>query len=133
MIGGAQGLCFAVSSNTAIYVLGEFLAHGRVRRAFMGVEAQTIAIPRRISLAARIGPTAVRVGEVVNGGPADQAGLRSGDIIPEIDQELLAGTDDFLRKLNAEKIGRQVTLRVLRAGSLKDFAIVPQDRRCAAA
>jgi len=133
MIGGAQGLCFAVSSNTAIFVLGEFLAHGRVRRAFMGLEAQTIAIPRRIALAARIGPTAVRVGDVVNGGPADQAGLRSGDIIAEIDQELIAGTDDFLRKLNAEKIGRRVALRVLRAGSLKDVAIVPQDRRYATA
>jgi len=133
MIGGAQGLCFAVSSNTAIFVLGEFLAHGRVRRAFLGLEAQTIAIPRRIALAARIGPTAVRVGDVVNGGPADQAGLRSGDIIAEIDQEPIAGTDDFLRKLNAEKIGRRVALRVLRAGSLKDVAIVPQDRRYATA
>jgi S1-C subfamily serine protease len=133
MIGGAQGLCFAVSSNTAIFVLGEFLAHGRVRRAFLGLEAQTIAIPRRIALAARIGPTAVRVGDVVNRGPADQAGLRPGDIIAEIDQEPIAGTDDFLRKLNAEKIGRPVALRVLRAGSLKDVAIVPQDRRYATA
>jgi S1-C subfamily serine protease len=133
MIGGAQGLCFAVSSNTAIFVLGEFLAHGRVRRAFLGLEAQTIAIPRRIALAARIGPTAVRVGDVVNRGPADQAGLRPGDIIAEIDQEPIAGTDDFLRKLNAEKIGRPAALRVLRAGSLKDVAIVPQDRRYATA
>jgi S1-C subfamily serine protease len=133
MIGGAQGLCFAVSSNTAIFVLGEFLAHGRVRRAFLGLEAQTIAIPRRIALAARIGPTAVRVGDVVNRGPADQAGLRPGDIIAEIDQEPIAGTDDFLRKLNAEKIGRPAALRVLRAGSLKDVEIVPQDRRYATA
>jgi S1-C subfamily serine protease len=128
MIGGAQGLCFAVSSNTAMFVLGEFLKHGRVRRAHLGIEAQTVAIPRRIAVAAQIGPTAVRIGAVVSGGPADQAGVRSGDIIVAMDQEMLTGTDDLLRKLSAEKIGGPIALRVLRAGRLNDFEIVPQER-----
>jgi S1-C subfamily serine protease len=132
MIGGAQGLCFAVSSNTALFVLGEFLAHGRVRRAHLGIEAQTIAIPRRIAVAAQIGPTAVRIGAVASDGPADQGGLRPGDIIACIDGELLTGTDDLLRKLNADKIGRAVGLRLLRAGSLMDFELVPQERGRAA-
>ncbi len=56
MIGGAQGLCFAVSSNTALFVLGEVIAHGRVRRAHLGLAAQTVPLPRRIALAARAGP-----------------------------------------------------------------------------
>jgi S1-C subfamily serine protease len=128
MIGGAQGLCFAVSSNTAMFVLREFLMHGRVRRAHLGIEAQTVAIPRRISVAAGIGATAVRVGAVVNAGPADRAGLRCGDIITAIDRELVIGTDDFLRKLDANKIGRPVTLQLLRSGSLKDFEVVPEER-----
>ena len=128
MIGGAQGLCFAVSSNTAMFVLGEFLAHGRVRRAHLGIEAQTAMIPRRISVATGIGATAVRVGAVASGGPADHGGLRSGDIITAIDQEPVKGSDDFLRKLDAEKIGRPVTLQILRAASLKDFEVVPEDR-----
>ena len=49
MIGGAQGLCFAVSANTARFVVGEFVAHGHVRRAHLGIEAQTVPIPRRIA------------------------------------------------------------------------------------
>jgi S1-C subfamily serine protease len=128
MIGGAQGLCFAVSSNTAMFVLGEFLTHGRVRRAHLGIEAQTVVIPRRISVAAGIGATAVRIGAVASGGPADHGGLRSGDIITAIDREPVKGTDDFLRKLDAEKIGKPVTLQILRAASLKDFEVVPEDR-----
>jgi len=41
VIGGAQGLCFAVSSNTALFAVAEFVRHGRVRRAHLGISAQT--------------------------------------------------------------------------------------------
>src|SRR6201987_6117900 len=47
VIMGAQGICFAVASNTASFVLGELVRHGRVRRAFVGVAAQQIALSRR--------------------------------------------------------------------------------------
>src|ERR1700691_2450361 len=47
VIAGAQGICFAVASNTAKFVLGELIRHGRVRRAFIGVSAQTVPVPRR--------------------------------------------------------------------------------------
>ena len=60
MIGGAQGLCFAVSSNTALFAVSEFIAHGRVRRAHIGVAVTTLPVPRRVALAAGTGPQAVR-------------------------------------------------------------------------
>src|SRR5450432_1801763 len=50
VIMGAQGICFAVASNTAQFVAGEIARHGRVRRAYIGVGAATLAIPRRIAL-----------------------------------------------------------------------------------
>ena len=50
VIMGAQGICFAVASNTANFVAGEIARHGRVRRAYIGVGAATTAIPRRIAL-----------------------------------------------------------------------------------
>ena len=52
VIAGAQGICFAVASNTAQFVLSEIIQHGRVRRAFIGVAAQTVAVPRRHARAA---------------------------------------------------------------------------------
>ncbi len=60
VISGAQGLCFAVSSNTAVFVVGEFIGHGRVRRAHLGIAAQTVPIPRRVAVAAGTRATAVR-------------------------------------------------------------------------
>jgi len=50
VIMGAQGICFAIASNTAQYVLGELIRHGRVRRAYIGVSAQTVPVPRRFAL-----------------------------------------------------------------------------------
>src|SRR5262249_30751884 len=54
MIPGAQGICFAVASNTVSFIVSELIRHGRVRRAFIGVGAQTVAVPRRHALAAGI-------------------------------------------------------------------------------
>ena len=76
VIMGAQGICFAVASNTANFVAGEIARHGRVRRAYIGVGAATTAIPRRIAL--RLGleqATGARLLSVDQAGPAAQAGL----------------------------------------------------------
>src|SRR5437899_6668023 len=81
MIGGAQNICFAVSSNTALFVVSEVIGHGRVRRAHLGIAAQTLPLPRRLSVALGVGPRAVRIGEIEQNGPADRAGLKTGDIV----------------------------------------------------
>ena len=72
MISGAQGICFAVASNTAVFVVGEIIRHGRVRRAHIGIAAQTVPLPRRLALALGAGPQAVRIGGVEPGGPAER-------------------------------------------------------------
>jgi len=71
----AQGICFAVASNTAVFVVSEFIAHGRVRRAHIGIAAETVPLPRRIVLATGAGTRAIRISEVMPGGPAAAAGL----------------------------------------------------------
>ncbi|MBX6742071.1 MAG: trypsin-like peptidase domain-containing protein [Acetobacteraceae bacterium] len=128
MIGGAQGLCFAVSSNTALFVVGEIIAHGRVRRAHLGLAAQTMPLPRRIALAAGAGPQAVRIAEIVPGGPADLAGLRAGDVLLALDGVSVAGADDLIRLLGADRIGRAVALDVLRNGRVERLAVTPGER-----
>ena len=116
MINGAQGICFAVASNTAVFVVSEFVGHGRVRRAHIGIAAQTVPLPRRLALAIGAGPRAVRVGEAEPSGPAASAGLQEGDIILALDDVAVTGTDDLIRLLNAERIGRETTVRFLRDG-----------------
>eukprot|EP01035_Chromulina_nebulosa_P058706 gene58706-biopygen42233 len=71
VIRGAQGIAFAVASNTANFVIAELLRFGRVRRAFIGVAADTISLPRRIAVRAGIeGETSVRLRRVEPDGPA---------------------------------------------------------------
>ena len=115
IIQGAQGICFAVASNTANFVLGEIVRHGRVRRSYIGVAAGVVTVPRRIAL--RLGieqKTGAVLTGVETGGPADEAGLLTGDTILSIDGMTVAGADDLVRLLDASRIGRSVALDTLR-------------------
>jgi S1-C subfamily serine protease len=130
VIMGAQGICFAVASNTAQFVVSEIIRHGRVRRAFIGIGAQTVAIPRRHAREAELSND---FGAMIianePGGPASQAGLLTGDIVVRMDGVPVTGVDDLIRMLNGEKIGRIVTVDVLRRGKLRSFDVTPIERR----
>ncbi len=126
---GAQGLCFAVAANTALFVATEILRHGVVRRSHLGVGAQTVGIPRRIVRALERGPeTAARVFTVETGSPADAAGLISGDLLLSIDGAPLTGVDHLHRLLTADRIGKAAEIKVLRLGKVVDLTAVPCER-----
>jgi len=129
MIGGAQNLCFAVSSNTALFIVGEVIAHGRVRRAHLGIAAQTLPLPRRLAVALNLESRAVRIGEVEAGGPADRGGLKVGDILIGLDEKPVVGADDLIRSLCAEAIGRPLEAKVIRGGRIERHSLVPCERR----
>lgn len=127
---GAQGLCFAVAANTALFVATEILRHGVVRRSHLGVGAQTVGIPRRIVRALERGPeSAARVFTVETGSPADAAGLISGDLLLEIDGVPVTGVDHLHRLLTAERIGKAAAIKVLRLGKVVDLTATPTERR----
>jgi S1-C subfamily serine protease len=130
VIAGAQGICFAVASNTAQFVLSEILQHGRVRRAFIGIAGQTVAVPRRHAIRAGIDNAfGAMITAVVQSGPASAAGLTSYDVVVRLGGEPVTGVDDLIRLLNGERIGQTVAIDVLRWGSLKTFEVRPSERR----
>ena len=130
IIMGAQGICFAVASNTAQFVLGELIRHGRVRRGFIGVAAQTAAVPRgHARLAGIDNAYGAMVTGVENGAPAANAGLMSYDVIVAVDGVPVTGVDDLIRILDANRIGRTVAFDVLRRGRLRQFDVRPLERR----
>jgi len=130
MIPGAQGICFAVASNTVSFIVSELIRHGRVRRALIGVAAQTVPVPRRHALAAAIDNAfGAMLTAVETGGPASAAGFLRQDIVVALDGVPVTGVDDLIRLLNAERIGRSVTVRVLRLGKLRDIALTPEERQ----
>ena len=128
VIMGAQGICFAVASNTASFVLSELVKHGRVRRGYVGVAAQTMHIPRRLQLAANTGASGAMVTVVEPGSPAAQAGILSRDILVALDGLPTEGVDDLLRRLNAQSIGRTLTASLLRGGQRIDVKLTPSER-----
>jgi S1-C subfamily serine protease len=129
VIMGAQGICFAVASNTANHVLSEIIMHGRVRRAYIGVAAQTVPVPRRHAIAAEIdNKLGALLTSVAQGGPADRAGLLSHDLVVRLDGERVTGVDDLIRLLDGGRIGRTVRVDVLRLGRLRSFEVVPTER-----
>jgi S1-C subfamily serine protease len=130
VIMGAQGICFAVAANTASFVLGELVRHGRVRRAFIGISAQQTAVPARLRRAAGLEQqSAVMVSAAEPGSAADRAGLKAGDIVLRLDGAVITGADDLIRALTGEKIGKSVALDVLRGTAQVTISLVPQERR----
>ena len=129
VIMGAQGICFAVAANTASFVLGELVRHGRVRRAYIGVAAQQFTLSRRRRHAAGLAQeTAVMIATVEPGSPAARAGLAGGDIILALDGTPVTGADDLIRSLAGDKIGRHVEIETLRNGSRQVVSLVPDER-----
>ncbi|RVD69878.1 PDZ domain-containing protein, partial [Mesorhizobium sp. M4A.F.Ca.ET.029.04.2.1] len=129
MIHGAQGIAFAVASNTANFVISEIIRFGRVRRAFIGVSADTTNLPRRAALLSQVSSsTAVRLRSVEKNSPAARAGLKEGDIIAAIDGRPVTGVDDLVRMLDAERIGRETLCTVVRRTGVSQVAVTPVAR-----
>ncbi len=127
---GAQGLCFAIGINTAKFVAGRLLRDGRIRRAYIGVEAQTAPLHRRLvrfyDLPQESG---VIVSAVTPGSPAQRAGLREGDVIVALDGKAVAGVDDLHRLLTDAHVGVSSSLTVLRWTQKLELQVVPQEAR----
>ncbi|RVA89941.1 PDZ domain-containing protein, partial [Mesorhizobium sp. M7A.F.Ca.US.006.04.2.1] len=123
MIHGAQGIAFAVASNTANFVISEIIRFGRVRRAFIGVSADTASLPRRAALLSQVSTsTAVRLRSV------EKDGLKEGDIIAAIDGRPVTGVDDLVRMLDAERIGRETLCTVVRRTGVSQVTVTPVAR-----
>jgi S1-C subfamily serine protease len=133
IVGGAQGICFAVPVDTAKWVVPELLREGRVVRGYLGLAGQTQPFDRR--LGRRLGltvPAGVLVASIAKAGPAAASGLRPGDLILAVDGEPTPTVDAVHKLLGRQAIGRTQTLRVLRAGQLLEIAVTvagqPEDK-----
>ena len=126
MIGAAQGICFAIGSDTAIDVASRLMREGRVRRSRLGIAAETIMLnPRMAQLLRHPSRTAVMVSDVTAGGPAERDGVKRGDLVLKLDGEPLRGVDDLHRLLTAEVAGKPITVELMRSGRLVRLSVTP--------
>jgi S1-C subfamily serine protease len=130
IISGAQGICFAVASNTAQFVLSEIIRHGYVRRAYIGVSGQTAPIPRRHAVVAGVeNKMGALLAQIEPDAPAAQAGLLPGDVVIKLDGVEVNGVDDLIRALDRDRIDRTLEMDVLRMGRLRAIDIHPVERK----
>ncbi|MBI2385419.1 MAG: trypsin-like peptidase domain-containing protein [Elusimicrobia bacterium] len=126
----AQGLCFAIPIDTAKHVAGRLIEHGRIRRGFLGLGGQNVAVPR--GLARRLGVSAesgVLVIAVEPDGPAAEAGVEEGDLLIAYEGKPVATVDDLHRALTEDKIGRAARLTVVRERGAEDLLVTPGESR----
>lgn len=111
----AQGICFAISSGTASFIVSQLLTEGKVRRAYLGIGGQDTPIPKAYrSLLGITTERGVWVKSVENQGPASKAGLKEGDILVAMDQQPITRVEDLHRLLVKEKIGKTFEVEVIR-------------------
>jgi len=126
----AQGLCFAIASNTARFVASRLIRDGRVRRSFIGVGGQNVPVPRAVARASQIATASgVLVESVEPKSPADTAGLREGDVIIAFSGEAVTGIDQLVRRLTDDRIGQPAQVTILRRGHRRQLTVVPAESK----
>lgn len=130
IIAMAQGLCFAVSSNTAKYVIGKLILEGKVKRAFLGISGQTVNLSERIISYNKLNvKSGVYVSEKDRYEGLYNTDLYLGDIIVELNENPIQSVDDLHRLLDENMIGKVVDLAVLRNNIKTRVQVIPGELR----
>jgi S1-C subfamily serine protease len=129
IIPGAQGICFATASDSAQWVLGQLLANGRVRRAWLGVAGVSTPLARRIAHHHDLSnQSGVRVRGVEPGSPAAAAGIQVGDLIVMYDDEVVTGIDRLQQILDYRRVGRVSAVTLLRRAEKITASVIAIER-----
>ena len=124
---GAQGICFAIGADTAEFVASRLIRDGRIRRSYIGVTGQGVALHRRL---VRYYDLPVETGllllNIVAGSPADRAGLHQRDVVVRFAGKPIASVDDLHRMLTDERTGVSCDVEVVRGTELLKLVVTPQ-------
>jgi S1-C subfamily serine protease len=130
MIRPAQGICFAIASNTAKLVAGWLIRDGRIRRGYIGVAGQNVPIHRRIVRFYGLPlETGVLVVSIEKNSPAGRAGLREGDLIVAFNEQPIGNVHHLHKILVGEQIGVRARLTVIRHTEKLELTVSPAESR----
>ena len=128
MIRPAQGICFAIASNTAKLVAGWLIKEGRIRRGYVGIAGQTVPLHRRVARFYHLPiETGVLVISVEKGSPSEQSRVHPNDIIVAFNDEPIGSVHDLHKKLVGERIGAVCKLTIIRHIEQLAIYLTPQE------
>jgi serine protease Do len=123
LAGVGLGLAIPIDAATR-RIIAALMRDGRVRRAYLGIAGRSRPLPPRVARALER-RSGIGVQEVVPGSPADETGVRSGDLILDVDDMPVADAGDLARLMTDERIGRAIVLRILRLGEVMRLWTIP--------
>ena len=124
----AQGICFALSIDTAKYVAGWLIKEGKIRRSYIGVGGQNVPLHRRLVRHYQLpAASGVLVISVAPGGPAARAGLREGDVLVDFSGQPVSSIDALHKLLTSERIGAKSQLTIIRGSEKLGLQITPAE------
>jgi len=127
-IAPAQGICFAIGIDTAIWVATRLMRDGRVRRSRLGLSGQTVPIDTRVRRFHHLEQSSgVLVLDALENGPAAHAGVQRGDVVLAFDGAPITGVDELHRALTIERAGVPAALTLLRRTELVKQSVTPQE------
>ena len=131
---GNKGVGFAIPSNMVKKVMSDLIAYGEVVRSYIGVQIQPIndTAAKALDLKTRSGAL---VANVIEDGPADKAGIETGDVIVEFDGMMIKSVDHLRNNVSVSKPNNFYNLGVIRDGRKKSFKVklekMPNDDKLA--
>ncbi|HEY6293202.1 MAG TPA: trypsin-like peptidase domain-containing protein [Terriglobia bacterium] len=124
----AQGLCFAIASNTARFVAGRLIRDGRIRRGYLGIGGQNVPLVRRLVRFHHLPvESGILVISVERDSPAEQAGVREGDVILEFGGAPVQTIDALHRLLTESQVGVRTPLTIIRQSARERLEVVPRE------
>jgi S1-C subfamily serine protease len=128
IIPNAQGLCFAVGSVVAEYVVGKLITNGRVRRAYLGIMGQTVILPQRVVDYNRLSKSrGIIIQQLVPGHRLNNQVLKPGEIIVGFNGKSVGSIDELYLQLSEKVIGQQVEMEILKKGVKTNITVVPAE------
>ncbi len=121
--GGSQGIGFAIPVSLAKQVMEQIIANGKVRRGWLGVGTRDVIVEE--SSAAGAGAALM---QIQPNGPADKAGLRTGDVVVAINENKIVDSNDLITQTTALKPGTRAEFSVRRGSELKKIQVILGER-----
>jgi len=129
ILSGTQGLCFAVSINTAKEIANQLIRHGKVKRAYLGFVMQQIElVPKLRAINELKNKAALFITQIEANSPAEKAGVLSGDILYSFNDMMVETSDQLFKMLTQDKIGQFQYLGLLRNNRKEELKITPVER-----
>jgi len=124
-ISRAGGL--TIPAAAADKVVQALLAHGKLKRGFLGLTSQPVPLPQALKDAAGQ-ETGLLVARVAAGTPAEQGGVLIGDIIVGLGGQAVRDTDELQQLLSSDRVGQATPLRIIRGGEIRDITVTVGER-----